>query len=194
MTMFLSVEELRAIGFSSIGRNVQVSRKSSFYNISGSIGNNVRLDDFCVIKGHVEIGDHVHICGFCSISGMHGKVILSDFSTLANRVSIYTGSDDYRADALSSSTVPEEFLVIIKGDVILGRAALVGAHSVILPSVQLGEAASVGALCLVYQSIPPGAIAINSSSGIQIKGYRNVARIMKMAEEVLAKSAWDGCE
>lgn len=187
-SLYYSTDELKEFGFAEVGHGVKVSRKTSFYNITGNIGSNVRIDDFCILKGCVDIGWHVHISAFCSISGARGKVTLGDFSTLSNRVSIYTGSDDYRANALSSSTVPDDYLATIEGDVLLEQAALVGAHSVILPKVRIGAAASVGALCLVYKSLPAGAVAISDPPGVRISSYRDVAAIVRMAEAVLARS------
>ena len=184
LSPFLTHEELQALGFASIGANVRVSRKSSFYGISGTIGSNVRIDDFCILKGHIKLGNHVHICAYCSISGVCGVVRMDDFSTLANRVSVYTGSDDYRADALSSSTVPEAYLATIKGDVILERAALIGAHSIILPGTVVGAAASLGALCIIHGTIPPGAIGVSGGVAWKFKGTRAVQKILKMAEEI----------
>jgi len=184
---FFTDEELHAFGFTAVGTNVRVSRKSSLYGIGGTIGSHVRVDDFCILKGHIEIGSHVHICGYCSVSGVCGVVRLGDFSTLSNRVSIYTGSDDYRADALSSSTVPAGCLLTIKGDVILARAALIGAHSVILPGTVVGEAASIGALCLVHGAIPAGAIAVSQNIGLRFKGTRNIEKILRMADDVLRR-------
>jgi acetyltransferase-like isoleucine patch superfamily enzyme len=186
-TGYLGREELLELGFTAVGTNVRISRKSSFYGVEGAIGSHVRIDDFCILKGHIEIGHHVHICGFCSISGVCGVVRLGDFSTLANRVSVYTGSDDYRADALSSSTVPEEYLETIKGDVILGRAALVGAHSVILPGTVMGDAASIGALCVIHGVIAAGAVAVSCGAGLRITGSRDVSKILKMAEQVIGR-------
>jgi len=184
LSPFFTNDELQAFGFKSIGKNVRASRKSSLYGISGTIGSHVRIDDFCILKGHIEIGNHVHICAYCSISGVCGVVRISDFSTLANRVSVYTGSDDYRADALSSSTVPEDCVATIKGDVILERAALIGAHSIILPGTIVGAAASLGALCIIHGNIPPGAIGVSSGVGMKFKGWRVVQKILKMADEI----------
>ncbi len=48
---FLAEEQLKELGFRSLGSNVKISSKASIYapyNIS--IGNNVRIDDFCVIS------------------------------------------------------------------------------------------------------------------------------------------------
>lgn len=113
---------------------------------------------------------------------------LSDFTTLANRVSIYTGSDDYRADSLSSSTVPEEYLATIRGSVEVGRAALIGAHSVILPGSVIGAAASIGALCLVHGSISAGEVLVSGAVPMIKKGTRNVQRILALADEVIGNT------
>lgn len=182
--VFYTIAELLAAGFSSVGKNVRVSRKCSLYCISGSIGSHVRIDDFSILKGHIVIGSHVHICAYCSVSGICGVVTLSDFSTLANRVSIYTGSDDYRADSLSSSTVPDKYLVTIKGSVFLGRAALIGAHSVILPGTFIEDAVSVGALCIIHGFIPAGTIITASLGQNYSKNKRDVAKILEMAAMV----------
>jgi dTDP-4-amino-4,6-dideoxy-D-glucose acyltransferase len=184
---FFDADELRALGFSEVGDNLQVSRKCSFYQISGRIGSNVRIDDFCIIKGHVEIGCYVHIAAFCSVSGVFAKVELRDFCTLSNRVSIFTGSDDYAADALNNSLLPEEYTSIKKGAVTIGRAVLVGAHSVVLPGVVVGDAGSVGAMAVVTKSIPPGGMA-RARAAIAIVGERrrDVGKILAMAKEFLA--------
>lgn len=181
---FFTDAELLSAGFAEVGSNVGISRKCSLYGTSGKIGSYTRIDDFSILKGRLDIGRHVHVGAFCSVSGVCGVVRLGDFSTLANRVSVYTGSDDYRTDALSSSTVPEEYLATITGDVWLGRASLIGAHSVILPGTVVGDAASIGALCIVQGHIPPGTIGVSRGARLKFKGMRDVERILKMADEV----------
>ena len=60
---FLNQEQLLNIGFFSFGNNVLISDKVSIYNPSKiKIGNNVRIDDYCVLSagaGGIEIGDYV---------------------------------------------------------------------------------------------------------------------------------------
>ncbi len=184
---FLEARELKEIGFSEVGENVQVSRKSSFYRISGRIGSNVRIDDFCIFKGHVELGSYVHIAAYCSVSGAHAKVEIQDFSTLSNRVSIFTGSDNYAADTLNNSQVPEEFTSIKKGPVTIGQAVLIGAHSVILPGVAIGDAASVGAMALVAKSVPAGGVVRAPAATIHSERKRDVGKIRAMARDFLAR-------
>ena len=184
---YFSAEELVEIGFSEVGNDTQISRKSSFYKISGSIGDRVRIDDFCIFKGHVEIGSYIHVAAFCSVSGAFANVQLRDFCTLSNRVSIFTGSDDYTADTLNNSQVPDRFTTLLKGAVAIGRAVLVGAHSVILPGVTIGDGGSVGAMTVVNRSVPPGGI-VRAPAAIAVlsERKRDTGKIMSMARDFLA--------
>ena len=51
MNSFYSKEELKEIGFKKYGENVLISRKTSIYNPEKIIiGNNVRIDDFCILS------------------------------------------------------------------------------------------------------------------------------------------------
>jgi len=49
-TSFLSQEEIQNMGFASVGSKVHISRKASFYSPQNiHIGENVRVDDFCLL-------------------------------------------------------------------------------------------------------------------------------------------------
>lgn len=152
---FFTVEELNNLGFASFGENVFISKRASIYN-SGriTIGNNVRIDDYCVMSagdGGIEIGDYVHIAVFCSLIGT-GKITLSDFSGLSSKVSIYSSNDDYSGEHLTNPTVPREFSGVESADVTIGKHAIVGSGSVILPGVVLEEGVAIAALSLVSKS------------------------------------------
>jgi galactoside O-acetyltransferase len=151
----LELEELQKLGFKKIGKNVQISEKASFYNCGEiTIGDNSRIDDFCVIAAGsegIEIGTHVHVAVGCTIIGA-GKVTLSDFSGLSSRVAIYSSSDDYSGSTMTNPTVPSQFTGVTHADVYLGKHVIVGSGSVILPGVTLEEGVAVGALSLVTKS------------------------------------------
>jgi acetyltransferase-like isoleucine patch superfamily enzyme len=185
---FFEPGELKDIGFHEVGANVQISRKCSFYRISGRMGDHVRIDDFCIFKGHVELGSYIHIAAYCSVSGAHARVAIHDFSTLSNRVSIFTGSDNYAADTLNNSLVPEELTAIKKGPVIIGQAVLIGAHSVILPEVEIGDAASIGAMAVVAHSVPAGGVVRSPPTIVHSERKRDVEKIRSMAKDFLARS------
>lgn len=148
----LNRAEIERMGFSSIGENVLISDRASFYNCANiSIGNNVRIDDYCVVAagvGGVSIGNYVHIAVYSSLIGA-GAIVMSDFSGLSSRVSIYSSSDDYSGVALTNPTVPKMYTNVTSEDVYIGRHVIVGCGSVILPGVTLEDGVAVGALSLI---------------------------------------------
>lgn len=151
----LSREAIEALGFASVGENVQISDRASFYGVSRiALGNNVRIDDFCVLAagvGGILIGNYVHIAVGSSLIGA-GKITMSDFSGLSSRISIYSSSDDYSGATLTNPTVPSEYTGVTHADVFLGKHVIVGSGSVILPGVTLEEGVAVGALSLVNRN------------------------------------------
>ena len=155
MTSYYTKEELKSIGFKSIGENVLISRKTSIYGASRvSIGNNVRIDDFTIIsagKEGIQIGNNVHIAVFCSIQG-DARIILSDFCGISSKVAIYSSSDDYTGEYLTNPTVPEKYLGVITAEVFLGKHVIVGSGSVILPNIRLEDGVAIGALSLVNRN------------------------------------------
>ncbi|HEY6872879.1 MAG TPA: acyltransferase [Geobacteraceae bacterium] len=152
---FFTNEELKSLGLASFGENVLISNKASIYNPGKiSIGNNVRIDDYCVMsagEGGIEIGDYVHIAVFCSLIGA-GKITLADFSGLSSRVSIYSSNDDYSGEHLTNPTVPSEFTGVEHADVTIGKHSIVGSGSVILPGVILEDVVAIAALSLVSKN------------------------------------------
>lgn len=150
----LSREAIDTLGFASVGENVQISALASFYGVNRiSLGNNIRIDDFCVLSagvGGISVGDHVHIAVYSSLMGA-GRITLSDFCNISSRVAIYSSNDDYSGATMTNPTVPSEYTGVIHADVFLGKHVIVGSGSVILPGVTLEEGAAVGALSLVHK-------------------------------------------
>jgi len=76
---FLDRKEIESIGFKSVGENVLISDKVSFYNPeSMSIGSNVRIDDFFMLSGTITIGNHIHISAYNALYGKFG-IKMADF-------------------------------------------------------------------------------------------------------------------
>lgn len=149
---FLSDTELEALGFVSIGENVKISHKASIYGAEKiSIGNNVRIDDFCILSagvGGISIGSFIHIAAYSSIIG-RARVELKDFCNLSSRVSVYSSSDDFTGKRMTNPTVPEDFTGVEHASVNIGRHVIIGAGSVILPGATLEDGVAVGALSLI---------------------------------------------
>jgi galactoside O-acetyltransferase len=148
---FLSQQELMKLGLKQCGRNVKISRYAHFYSPENiRIGNNVRIDDFCIISAgsQIDIGDYVHIACYTSLIG-EGKIVIEDFCSISGRVSIYSSSDDFMGLAMTNPMVPKEYTRVNSLPVILRKHCIIGCGTIILPGVELGIGVSIGALSLV---------------------------------------------
>jgi galactoside O-acetyltransferase len=153
----LSREAIEHMGFASVGKNVSLSDRASFYNCAAiSIGDNVRIDDFCVLSagaGGIKVGNNVHIAVFSSLMGA-GAISLADFCNISSRVAIYSSTDDYSGATMTNPTIPPEYTGVEHADVWLGKHVIIGTGSVILPGARLEEGVAVGALSLIKGSCP----------------------------------------
>lgn len=174
--MNLTREELEAVGFALVGENVRVHQSAVFYGVDRiSIGDNSRIDCFSILSAGtdgIEIGQNVHLGAGCYLFGGGGRIEMADFSGLSSRVAIYTASDDYTDGYMTNPTVPDEFRKVESGPVSLGRHAIVGAGSVVLPNVTIHTGAAVGALTCVRRDVAEFAIVAGRSSVGKVVGER----------------------
>lgn len=150
---YYTKEQLQNLGFKHIGKNVKISDKASIYNCDQiEIGDNSRIDDFCVVSGKITIGRNVHIAPFCLVAGGEKGIVFEDFSGLAYQVQVFTQSDDYSGRTLTNPTIPTEYKNESKKEVVIGKHTIIGAGSIIMPGVKLAEGTSVGAMSLIRKS------------------------------------------
>lgn len=182
---FLSDKQLEEMGFKKLGANVRISDKASIYDANQiEVGDNSRIDDFCVISGKVTIGRNVHIAVFCNVAGGSKGVILEDFSGLAYGCQVFSQSDDYSGRTLTNPTVPEEYKREIKKTVRIGRHCIVGTNSLVFPGVTLSEGTSVAALSMVKKSTEPWSVY----SGIPAKRIKERKRdLLELEKEYLLR-------
>lgn len=180
---FLTDLQLNEMGFAALGSNVLISDKASIYGANRiKIGNNVRIDDFCVLSagvGGIEIGNYIHIAVYSSLIGA-GKIILADFCNISSKVAIYSSNDDYSGEFMTNPMVPTEYTNVTYADVTLGKHVIVGSGSIILPGVTLFDGVAVGALSLVKNSFDSFLIVAGNPAIILkpranlVLGYENI--------------------
>jgi len=177
MTSFYTENELLEMGFASLGKNVLLSRKSSIYSPSMiSIGDNVRIDDFCILSGRITLSSYIHIAAYSSLFGGSEGIVMKDFSGVSSRVSIYAVSDDYSGKSLTNPMTPDKYKKIHSGQVIIGKHVIIGASSIILPNVEIKEGTAVGALSLVNKDLDEWSIYVGNP----------VKRIKERSKDLLA--------
>ena len=154
---FYSEEELSQLGLKSYGTNVKISRYAKLYNPSSiEIGNNVRIDDFCLLsasKNTFIVRDYIHISAGVYIYGSSG-ITIDSFSNISAGVKIYTVNDDYSGEYLVGPTIPEEYRNVDKKEVYIGKYCVIGCNTVILPGVIIEEGVAIGSNSLVKYSLP----------------------------------------
>lgn len=160
---YLTEVQLAQVGFRSLGKNVRISDKAAIYNADQiEIGDNSRIDDFCVISGRISIGSYCHITPMCLVAGGNPGVFIDDFVTLAYGVKVFAQSDDYSGETMTNSLVPRKYKREIFASVHLKKQCIVGTNVTILPGVTLAEGCSVGAMTLIDKSTAPWGIYVGN--------------------------------
>ena len=142
------------MGFKSIGADLSISKKASFYGVENiSIGSHVRIDDFCILSGEISIGDYIHIAAYSALYGSDAGIQINEFANISSRVCIYAVTDDYSGESMTSPMIPDEYKNLQKAPVYIGRHAIIGSGSVILPGSEIGEGCAVGSLSLIKNAL-----------------------------------------
>lgn len=153
MNSFYTTAELESLGLKKCGMNVLISKKASIYGASNiSIGDNVRIDDFCILSGNINLGNHIHIAASALLYGGEAGIEMQDFSTISSRSAIYAISDDYSGESMTNPTVKDEYKNVVNKHVRIGRHVVIGTNSTILPGVNIGDGTSIGACSLVTKN------------------------------------------
>jgi galactoside O-acetyltransferase len=186
--MIYTILELGDLGI-RVGRNPSVDKSVNFFNPERiTIGHNVRIDCWSILSAGEEgisIGRNVHIGASSFVFGGGGRVVLSDFSALSARVSLFTATDDYSQGYLTNPTVPERYKKVRRGPIILEPHALIGTGSVVLPEVTLARGCSVGALSLVTKDV--GEYEVAFGIPFRVIGRRDAKRMDQLEKEYLAR-------
>ena len=79
---------MKGLGFRHIGNGVCISRKASVHGAQNiSLGDHVRIDDFCILSGRIEIGSDVHVpAAYTALYGGSDGIFIEDFANLSSRI------------------------------------------------------------------------------------------------------------
>jgi len=150
MNSFYTEAELKTLGLKKYGKNVLISRKCSIYGADNiELGNNIRIDDFCILSGRITMGSFIHIAAYTALYGGEHGVELNDFVNISSKVSIYSISDDYSGEYMTSPVVPYKYRKVTSKKVIVNRQSIIGCGCTILPGVIIAEGSAFGAMSLI---------------------------------------------
>ena len=179
-TSFYTDEELKTLGLRKFGSNVLISRLCSIYGAKNiSIGDNVRIDDFCILSGKITIGSHIHISAYTALYCAYG-ITLEDYTGIAQRCTLLSASDDFSGEYLVGAIHPECKTNVSGGPIFMRKFSHIAAHCCILPDVTIEEGSVIGAMSflnadttpwMIYAGIPAKPIKERSRNMIELANY-----------------------
>lgn len=161
-TSFYSQEELSQIGLKSFGNNVLISRYARIYSPHKiSIGDNVRIDDFCILSGDITLGSHIHISPYVALYGALG-IEFEDYTGISAHSVVYSAMDDFSGNYLVGSVHPEELTNVTGGKVIVKQFSQIGVNCVVFPNLTIEEGVAIGACSLVVKNLASWGIYVGT--------------------------------
>jgi galactoside O-acetyltransferase len=185
---FLTTEELAGLGFAELGDHVLIHETVVLVGLERMrLGSNIRIDPFCVISAGEDLvmGSHVHIAAHVLLSGQAG-ITLHDFAGISHGAKLLSTSDDFKRGVLTGPTVPADLRNVQAARIVIGRHAVIGSNSVVLPGTQVQEGAMVGALSLARGTLE--AWKVHAGTPARIVGVRDQEGVVR-AEEKLRHQA-----
>jgi len=154
-TSFYTEEELATLGLKSYGSNVKISRFARIYSASTiCIGDNVRIDDFCILSGNISLGSHIHISPYVALYGALG-IVMEDYTGISAHSVIYSAMDDFGGDYLIGPVHPKEKINVTGGKVTMKKFTQIGSHCVVFPNLTIGEGSVIGACSMLLKDTEP---------------------------------------
>ena len=169
-TSFYTEQEISQLGLKSYGKNVRISRYAQIYFPEKiSIGDNVRIDDFCILSGRITIGSHIHIAAYCAMYGADYGIVMEDYTGLSARATIYAAMDDFSGNYLIGPIHEDEYTNVTGGMVRICAYSQIGSGALIFPNLIVSEGAVLGAMSMAKKSLEPWSIY----AGVPAKRIKN---------------------
>ncbi len=153
MNSFYTQDELLNIGFKSLGNSVLISRNAVFYGANNMIiGDNVRIDDFCLLSGKIKLGSNIHISAYCALYGAF-EIEMEDYTGLSPRCTLLSATDDFSGNYLIGPMVVRELTNVTGGKILIKKYSQIGSGTVVFPNIKIDIGVAVGAMSLVNSNL-----------------------------------------
>lgn len=177
LSSYYTSKELRELGLKKYGKNLKLSRKVSLYSPEHiTFGDNVRIDDFCILSGKIKIDSQVHIGAGVYLYGKSG-ISIGSYAGVSAKSIIYSEIDDFASFMLVGAQFPKEFRKVIAKKVSIADYCQVGAGSVLFPGAEMQKGSMLGAMSLLKSKAKSWTVY----AGIPAtkRGQRNSKKIIK---------------
>ena len=151
---YLTASSIALLGFKSFGDNIMLSENSIFYRSENiEIGNNCRIDDYCILTGTIKIGDNCHIAANTIISGgRQSSVVIEDNVTMAYGCIVLSRSNDYLGIYPPGLNAIEKNELELESSTYIEENCILGMRSSVVPGLRLRRGTAIGAHSLLTKS------------------------------------------
>lgn len=137
--------------FGYCGENVFIGHNTMFTNPKKVfLGDNVRIDPFCLITTELEVGNNVQICSHAILGGgSQHKITLGNWSFIGYGSKLFCASEDYSGEYGPVN----EFWgnnKIYRGNIVFNDFAGIASDVMVMPKVILPNGCTIGAKSFVY--------------------------------------------
>ena len=179
---YYSDKELEEMGI-KFGNNVRISKKASLFSTQTmEFGNDVRIDDFCILSGNITIGNFVHISAYTALYGKYG-IKIGNYCGCSPRCTLLSGSDDFSGEYMISPMVPDKYTNVDGKQIVLEDFSQIGANSIIMPGVTVNTGAVCGCFSFIKNDVEEWSINVGIPSKKIKDRSRNILEIVKRFED-----------
>lgn len=168
----------------SCGENVYIGHNVIFTNPKNvHLGNNVRIDPFCLITTSLISKDNVQICSHAVLGGGSKHTItIGEWCFIGYGSKLFCASEDYSGDFGPVN----EFWgnnKIFRGDITFEDFSGVASDVMVMPKVTIPEGCTIGAKSFVYtkNELVPWSIWIGNP--IKFHKFRNKHNVLELAKD-----------
>ena len=113
------------------------------------IGDNCIIDDFTYLSGEIILKDGVHVGASCTFQSGKARISIDNYTGISSGCRLFAVSSDYLSSDIDLPTISGSLSIskdsTINDDIVVGKACLIGANSIILPGVVIPDGCSFGA-------------------------------------------------
>lgn len=166
------------------GENVYIGHSTIFTNPKEvHLGDNVRIDPFCLITTALETGSNIQICSHAVLGGgSNHKITLGDWCFIGYGSKLFCASEDYSGEF---GPVNEYWgnNKIHRGDIIFNDYSGVASDVIVMPKVILPEGCLIGAKSFVYTKNDLTPWTVWFGNPLECKKNRHKDKVLWFANE-----------
>jgi acetyltransferase-like isoleucine patch superfamily enzyme len=165
------------------GENVYIGHNTIFTNPSKVfLGDNVRIDPFCLITTALQIDSYAQICSHAVLGGgANHKITLGKWNFIGYGSKLFCASEDYSGEFGPVN----EFWgnnKIFRGNISFKDYSGIASDVMVLPGVTFPEGCTIGAKSFVYTKFELNEWSVYLGNPLKFHKFRNKQNVLELSK------------